>query len=101
MKNMKNTYCNPIVLPDYPIQGVVTREQGGGPFGGPDTWGRAGKTMVSEREIGVKYDPTGFGQLGGGGFMFAPDKDGISYGRVGVSDSRATADPSCLYHDGL
>lgn len=98
-KNIKNTFCNPIVLPDYPIQGVLGQGHGG-PFGGPDIWGRAGKKMVSEREIAKNFDPTGFGQLGGGGFMFEPDKDGIRYGRVGVQDARATADPSCLYYDG-
>ncbi len=98
-KTIQNTYCNPIVLPNYPQLKVLGGRHGQNDR--PDVWGRGDKLFVSEKEIASKFDPTGFGQLDGGGEMrFKTGKDGIKYGRVAQNDVRATADPSCLYYEG-
>lgn len=51
MDNLKNTFCNPFVLPDYPL--LASRRHG---LGGTGQWDREGKTFTSDREfIRAKY----------------------------------------------
>jgi hypothetical protein len=40
MDNLKNTFCNPFVLPDYPL--LASRRHG---LGGTGQWDREGKTI--------------------------------------------------------
>ncbi len=95
--DIRNTFCNPIVLPNYPklqtlrdplpegtslLESMANR---------PDTWGRKGKPIISEgdilSELGAKQ--------GNMRDVFAPD-----HGRVCEQDVRATADPSPYFFEG-
>ena len=91
------TYCNPIVLPDYPNLQVLD-----GGHGGPNAqnWNREGKQLVSERQLlweaeGHTEPMPAFG-FGPGG----PGGPGPRFGREAENDVRATADPSCMYYEG-
>ncbi len=94
--NVNNTYCNPIVLPDYPklqtlrkFPASMTMEEM--MANRPDTWGRKGKEILSEAEVqqecGIHSNPIEN--------VFSP-----GYGRDCANDVRATADPSPYFFQG-
>ncbi|GMA62994.1 family 43 glycosylhydrolase [Alicyclobacillus fastidiosus] len=87
--NTRDTYCNPIVLPDYPKLRAISRADR------QDVWGRSGKVMLSEadimREAGLEISDV---QL-----LYA-DVRSHEYGRIAENDVRATADPTVCYFDG-
>ena len=83
-----DTFCNPIVLPNYPTLQIHR-----GPrtfnFGARrDTWGREGKEVLSEHEIIKEFAPECFDNSG------MSVAFGHGHGRDGEQDVRATADPS-------
>ncbi|MBQ4090200.1 MAG: family 43 glycosylhydrolase [Clostridia bacterium] len=91
-KYLENTYCNPIVLPDYPNLKVISK--GGGFLSG--NWGREGKEFVSERQLAWEA-------AGNTGPMPKPDLSMFgdrTFVREAENDVRATADPSCMYYEG-
>lgn len=86
--NIKDTYCNPIVLPDYPVFDAIhfTLEAN-------DVWGRGDKKLLDEmaiaREFGAPEDESPFFE------NVAP-----GYGKETANDVRTTADPSVYCFDG-
>ena len=89
-KRMENTYCNPIVLPDYPNLRVISK--GAGMVFGD--WGRDGKELVSERQLIWEAE----GHTGPAPkFHFGGSREFV---REAENDVRATADPSCMYYEG-
>lgn len=88
--SIHDTYCNPIVLPNYPClqtlhQGdPLSRER-------PDTWNRRGKTILSEKDILQELGAAAENMMD----VFSP-----GHGRVCEQDVRATADPSPYFFDG-
>ena len=96
-KDIRKTFINPIVIPDYPVLSGKKREMA------PDAdfeamrnpglaWGRGGKKMIDIEtlmaEDGHAYD-VNIGEI----MNFA-------YGKAGRNDVRATADPSAYYFNG-
>ncbi len=88
-EDASNTYCNPIVLPDYPKLAAKSRRQER-----PD-WGRAGKHLLTEAEViaeaGADLDDVQY--------LYKNVRNPY-YGRIAENDVRATADPSVMFWDG-
>lgn len=95
MKNdIKKTFINPIVLPDYPVLPVLRDEEEHGPMRDHgQAWGRNGKKMLDTAAL-MQEDGHDYGM---GGIMDIFD---FTYGKNGENDVRATADPSAYYFDG-
>lgn len=92
-KNINNTYCNPIVLPDYPNLPAKNETNHGLNSSG---WGREGKKLLMDRDIILEGDPHAVvGGFGGDG----PGPD-MTYRREAEWDVRATADPTVMYYQG-
>ena len=98
-KDIRKTFINPIVIPDYPELPVLGRKEPGGDDEAdfrPDpskAWGRDGKPLLTAddlmREDGHPNDMQGMVDI----FDFG-------YGKNSLNDARATADPSAYYFDG-
>lgn len=95
-KDIRRTFINPLVLPDYPVlpakahpedsQDVPRR---------PDdstAWGRNGKKMLSIADL-MQEDGHDYGMDG------ILDVFGLGYGKNALNDVRATADPSAYYFE--
>ena len=88
--NIFDTYCNPIVLPDYPLMPVLNGKN----YVGTGEWGRGDKKFVRDADLILETEgPDALPRLpfGGGPTPFHRDAE---------NDVRATADPSCLYYEG-
>lgn len=90
MINNKTTFCNPIVLPDYPL--LNAKKQDMGPFGHD-------RHFVTEMQI-LKEKYPDKAHLG-----FEPPEGGdlppmMLFGRETENDVRATADPTVMYYEG-
>lgn len=88
--NIFDTYCNPIVLPDYPLMPVLNGKN----YVGTGEWGRGDKQFVRDADLILETEgPDALPRLpfGGGPTPFHRDAE---------NDVRATADPSCLYYEG-
>lgn len=92
MSKITNTYCNPIVLPNYPSLKVLGK--GGGMVFGD--WGREGKDMVDERQLIWEAEGNS-GKAPAFHFGMGPKPE---FSREAENDVRATADPSCMYYGG-
>jgi len=92
-KNLESTYCNPLVLPDYPTLPVL----GKGPYDTIGVWDRGGRTPVSERQIFWEAA----GRTEPMPELHAAPPAGPDYCREAENDVRSTADPTCLYHEGV
>lgn len=103
MNHLENTFCNPIVLPDYPLlsaksHGMIRFDRGPGD-----------RAFVTESDlIREKYPEKAAFSFGGGlEPPVANDEDGFFpppgakvFGRIAENDVRATADPTVLLHEG-
>lgn len=87
--NFEKTYCNPIVLPDYP----KLRAKSG--FGKGTNWGRAGKKLLSEAEV-IGEAETALPPVA----ALYTNVRNENYGRIAENDVRATADPTACCWDG-
>ncbi len=86
---MEKTYCNPIVLPDYP-----TLRAKSSPAPRPD-WGRAGKKLLTEAEV-IQEVGTDLPDVQ----LLYKNVRNEEYGRIAENDVRATADPTACFWDG-
>lgn len=86
---MEKTYCNPIVLPDYPTLRAKSH-----PGSRPD-WGRAGKKLLTEAEVIQEVGK----DLPDVQFLYKNVRN-EEYGRIAENDVRATADPTVCFWDG-
>lgn len=91
MKRFENTYCNPIVLPSYPLLPVLHH----GRYDKEDIWQRKGKTFLSEADIMAEA-----GITDGDVDLLYLDVHHPDDRFVAENDVRATADPSAFYYDG-
>ena len=92
MKRFENTYCNPIVLPSYPLLPVLHH----GRYDKEDIWQRKGKTFLSEADIMAEA-----GITDGDVDLLYLDVHHPDDRFVAENDVRATADPSAFYYDGV
>ncbi|MDR1117421.1 MAG: family 43 glycosylhydrolase [Oscillospiraceae bacterium] len=95
-RTIHDTYCNPIVLPDYPnLQSLRETSAELTPeemmANRPDPWGRKGKTVYSESIFHGETTQTNNMMSA----IFAP-----GYGCQSENDIRATADPSPYFFEG-
>nr|MCR5005263.1 family 43 glycosylhydrolase [Clostridiales bacterium] len=96
-KDIRKTFINPIVIPDYPVLSGKKREMPKdvdfAAMRNPGlAWGRGGKPMIDIEtlmaEDGHEYN------------VNIGDVMNFAYGKAGQNDVRATADPSAYYFDG-
>lgn len=87
-----NTYCNPIVLPDYPLLPALNERSL--PV---DSWNREGKKLLNEFDI-LSMEKRFFGEKDVR--RLYQNVRSPKYGRVVENDVRATADPTVCYWDG-
>ena len=96
--DIRKTFINPIVLPDYPVLKVLRDHVSGEGMmrmNPGDAWGRGGKKMLTVDEIMAEAGrPTDMTP------DIMQDIFGPGYGKDALNDVRATADPSAYYFDG-
>lgn len=100
-KDIRKTFINPIVLPDYPVlpargNRLQPDEDGQAAMRRMDAsyaWGRNGKPLVSIDDM-MEEDghPSTMGDIG--------EVLNFAYGKAAQNDVRATADPSAYYFNG-
>ena len=91
MNEKQLTYCNPLVLPDYPLLAAKHPSPRTMPGGG---WDREGKTLVSERDLIHELYPERPVRKWG------PPGARPTFRRLAENDVRSTADPSVMYWEG-
>ena len=88
--DINNTFCNPIVLPEYPVQNAL---HFGPPDPSADPWERGGNEPVKDHDMVVEYG-------GEDGFPMLMDTMTPGFGIVTLNDTRSTADPNVCFFDG-